>query len=349
MRATFCRVSACVLLIISACSSAPRSPQPRELHIFNWEDYFAPDTLENFEAEHGVKVMLETFGSEEEMLAGIQSRPGGYDAVVASGSMVETLIQLKLLSILSLDNISNFANIRDDFRSSPFDPENRYSVPYLWGTTGLAINKKYVPADASTWEVLWTPAYKRHLAMLNDPQEVLGAALLALGHSLNDRDPELLEEARQKLLAQRPLLAGYLDPISLIEGLASEEIWAAQLYSGDALTAKEKNPNVIYLLPREGAALWMDHLVVPVGASHKEEAELFINYLLQPQVAGDIVNYLYYSSPNREATRYINPEILEEPSIYPEAEALSRLHYYQPLDAETNQWLNRLWAELVKP
>ncbi len=333
---------------MAACRPDTEAPGIPELYIFIWEDYFAPDTVGNFAAEFGVKVTVETFGSEEELLTGLQSRPGHYDIAIASESMVRTLRQLKLLSTLNREHLTNFTNIGERFRGLPFDPDNGYSVPYLWGTTGLAVNINYLPPDVNSWQVLWEPAYRGKLAMLNDPQEVTGVALLTLGYSLNSRDPLLLDSATQKLEEQKPLLVGYLDPIAIIEGLASGKLWAAQAYSGDALKATEGNPAVRYVIPSEGAALWVDNLVIPAGAPHRETAERFINYILRPQVGGNIVNYLYYATPNQAAEPYIRKEILDDQAIYPPNEILSHLEYYQPLDEETTRRLNRIWSELLK-
>lgn len=342
-------ISGWFLLVMGACSAQTSPAAPRELRVFNWEDYFAPDTLNNFQREFGIRVTLDTFRNEEEMLAAMQSQPGRFDVAIASGSMVATLRQLELLGTLDMERIANFVNIMQQFRGLPFDPMNRYSVPYLWGTTGLAVNKEYIPATADTWALLWEPAYRGRIAMLNEPQEVLGAALLTLGHPLNSRDSQHLEQAWQKLLEQRPLLAGYVDPVSIVEGLLSERLWAAQAYSGDALKAADYNPRILYIVPREGAALWVHNLVMPVGARHREEAEAFINYILRPDVAGDIVNYLYYASPNQAAQPFIQKEILVDASVYPAPETLDRLEHYQPLDEETGQALNRIWAQLLNP
>ncbi|MBI4187118.1 MAG: spermidine/putrescine ABC transporter substrate-binding protein [Chloroflexi bacterium] len=337
------------LVAVGGCSPDAEPVKARQLYIFNWEGYFAPDTLENFEKEFGVQVVLETFDSEEEMLAGLQSQPGRYDVVVASDSMVWTLRQLKLLAELDPERIPNLANIGQQFRGLPFDTDNRYSVPYLWGTTGLAVNTSYIREGERGWEVLWDAAYKGHLAMLNDAQEVSAVALLALGYSLNSRQATHLQAAEQKLLEQQPLLAGYLDSLSIVDGLVSEELWAAQLYNGDALAVAESNPSITYVIPEQGAALWVDNLVIPLGAPDRDEAQVFINYILRPEVSAAIVNYLYYATANHAAEAYIQREILEDPSIYPALETMSRLEYYQPLDEETNQRLNRIWVRLANP
>ena len=243
------------LLAITSCgdgSSNGAQSNPVELHVFNWEDYIAPDTLKNFEQETGIRVTLQVFENEDGMLAGLQSTPGYHDVIITSRAMLSVLVELKLLEPLVLEDIPNISNIEDRFLDQTFDPGNRFSVPYLWGTMGLAFNTSRVPADSDSWQVLWDPAYSGHIAMLGDPEEVLGAALKLMGYSSSSTEPGLLEQARAKALEQKPLLAGYLDPVTIVDGLINGELWAAQSYNGDALTAAAENPDVTYVLPREG-------------------------------------------------------------------------------------------------
>ena len=258
------------LLLLASCgdSSSPATQvPPAELFVYNWEDYFAPDTLQLFEAETGIHVVLDTFENEDEMLAGLQSRPGHYDVVFVADYLVAELVQLSLLEPLKSQAIPNTEYVDERFLDLAFDPGNRYSVPYVWGTTALAVNTAQILENYDSWQVLWDPANSGHVALLNDPQEVLGVALKLLGYSLNTRDPEQLLVARLRLLEQKPLLAGYLDPVTIMEKLTSGELWAAHSYNGDAARVSAENSDVVFLVPREGAAIWLDNMAIPLGTS----------------------------------------------------------------------------------
>ena len=286
-----------VLLLASCGDSSNSVPQvsQTELFVYNWEDYFAPDTLTRFEAETGIRVVLDTFDNEDEMLAGLQTRPGHYDVVIVADSLMSELNRLRLLEPLSLQKIPNISNIEGRFLDLPFDPGNQYSVPYLWGTTALAVNTSRIPENYDSWEVLWDPANSDRIALLNDPQEAIGVALQVLGYSFNSRESEHLAEAMAKLREQKPLLAGYLDTITIMEKLISGDLWAAQVYNGEGARAAAENPDVVFLIPREGGAIWIDNMAVPLGAPHKAGAHQFINFIHKPEIAAAITNYVYYA------------------------------------------------------
>ena len=340
------------LAVMTACGGAPKpenSANPPQLYIYNWEDYFAPTTLEDFGKEMGIEVSLDTFQNEDEMLAGLQSRPGHYDVVFVADYLVAELVGRSLLEPLTLENIPNIKHVDSRFLDLGFDPGNKYSVPYVWGTTALAVNTAKIPENYDTWEVMWDPAYAGHIAMINDPQEVLGATLKLLGHSLNSRDPEHLAQAREKMLEQKPLLAGYMDSISIRDKLITGEIWAAQVYNGEGVWAKSKNPDVVFLVPNEGAAIWQDNMAIPLGAPHKAEAQKFLNYIQRPEVAAANSSYLYYANTNVPALELTPPEILQDPAVYPDKASFERSEYYLERTQEFNEWLNRMWSELTGP
>ena len=188
--------------------------------------------------------------------------------------------------------------------------------------------------------------------MLNNPDEVMGIAFKTLGYSINDSDPEHFEQARQKLLAQKPLLIGYIDPITLKKKLIDNEIWAASLYSEEGMSAADKNEDLVYILPEEGAARWIDCLAISRDSPHAYTAEVFINYILDPKVSAAIANYLWYANCNSAARRYTDQELFESPSLYPEKDVLDRCEFFMPMGTseelqKSQQMHNRLWAELL--
>lgn len=319
------------------------------LNIYNWEDYFGETTLADFEEEFGVKVNLDTYEDEDIMFSTVQSNPAKYDIIIASDAWVRDMIKLRLLAKLDMKNIPNFKNIDDKFQNPPYDPGNNYSVPYMWGTTGIGVNTKFVTGDVDSWSILWNSTYKGKMCMLNNMDEVIGAALKYLGYSLNSRNTSQLQEAKQILLEQKSLLRGYDDCIDIQDDLILEELWLSHEYGGEVAFAADSNENITYVIPKEGAGIWVDNLIIPVGSPHKYTAEVFMNFLLRAKVSADIAIYLWYANTNEAAREFTDPEILEDPSIYPPPDILERCEYFEELDGATISIHNQIWAELQAP
>lgn len=323
----------------------------KELNVYNWGDYFGETTLSDFEKEYGIKVNLQIFEDEEEMISELQSHPEKHDIVIASDETVRELINMRLLAEMNLVNIPNTKNIEERFKNPSYDPRHKHSIPYLWGTTGIAINRNFVNENVDSWSILWDPKYKSKIAMLNNPDEVIGAALKYLGYSVNTNDSTQLESARHKLLEQKSLGVVYLGPVEIRSRLISNELWAAQIYSGEGMYAVDKNDAIKYFVPKEGSSLWVDCLCIPRDAEQKYTAEVFINYILSPIVSAKIVNYLWYANCNIAAQPYTNKEILTNISLYPSALVLERCEFFKKTGTEeernkTQQIHNKIWSEL---
>ncbi len=336
-----------VLVGVAACGPAtPAEPQlAEELNIYNWEEYFGETTLADFEEEYGVKVNLHTFEDEEEGVAAIQSDPSAYDLVVVSDSEIPALVEMNALAPVEHRNIPNLANLYPRFSSPPWDPDLQYSVPYLWGTTGLAVNREFLPEEVSSWGVLFDPRFRGHVAMLNNVWEVMGAALRYQGHSMNTHDRDAINSAADLLSQQVPLLVGYMQPIDLRDALIAGDVWVAQEYSGEAFQAADSNENVEYIIPDEGAPVWLDSFVLPVDSPSKYTAEVFLNYVLRPEVNAQIVNDLWYATANEAAEPYIDEEILADPAIYPSPDVMSRLEFWEE-NLPLISTYNRIWSDL---
>lgn len=330
-----------------ACGSGKDSITGGELHVFNWEDYFAPTTLEDFEAEFGIEVFLDTFDDEEAMLSVVQSDPSQYDVIVASDSQIEDMVFMRLLARLDLSSIPNLANIDPEFLDQSWDPGNRSSVPYTWGSTGIVYNTKYVDPPDESWFLLTDPSLAGRVALLNDPFIVIGATLKSLGYSLNSSDPEQLQEAVEALRAQSTLLVGFLDPLAIQEQMASEELWAAQQYNGDAVFMMSANEDLAFFIPAEGSDIWVDNLAIPRDAKNKAAAELFLNYVLRPDVQAEISNYTGYATPNRAALDdgLIDEELLTNNASYPPRDLLEA---WLPIDGEQLSLWNEAWADVQR-
>jgi len=333
--------------LAAGCTSADESDTGGELHIFNWEDYFAPTTLEDFQAEFGIEVFLDTFDDEQAAASAIQSDPSQYDVVVLSGSLVAEMAERKLLAELDLSNIPDLPNVDPKFLDQSWDPGNRYSVPYTWGSTGVIYNTKYAEPAGKSWSLLRDPSLAGRVALLNDSTVVMGLTLKSLGYSLVSRDPGELQEAVEVVVDQKPLIAGFLDPIAIRDGMISGDLWAAQLYGGDAAFAMAENEDLAFFVPDEGSDFFVDNLVIPRDARNKEGAELFINYILRPDVHAAISNYTGYAIPNQAALEQglIDDELLASEAAYP---SLDILEAWRPFDTERLSLWNEAWADIQR-
>jgi spermidine/putrescine-binding protein len=299
-----------------------------DLNFYNWSDYMDPALITAFEEEHAVDIVEDFYESNETMLAQLQAG-ASYDVIVPSDYMVGIMIQETLLTSINTDAVPNMANLGDRFTTLPYDSGNVYSAPYQYGTTGLGVNKAVVGEDfPRTWGLIFDPeltaTYPSGVSVLNDPRETMGAALKYLGYSLNDTDLVHLQEAADTISAALGGIATF-DSDQYEESLANGEVPVSHGYSGNMITAigDAANPDDFeYILPEEGATLWIDNMVVPVSAEHPCTAFTFINYLLDSENGAALTNFNYYGSPNAAALEFIEPEVVEFYAATEEAENL---------------------------
>ncbi len=283
-----------------------------QLNVFNWADYMDPDILTQFQEECGVKVQEDIFSSNEDMLAKIQAGNSGYDVIVPSDYAIDIMVKAGLLAELDKSNIPNFKNLNPNNMSLYYDPENKYSVPFQWGTSGIAYNVQEFPdGPPDSWAVIFDPEqvcqHKGFVSVLDDERETIGAALQYLGYSYNDTDPAHHEEAKTLLQAQKECLAGY-NSDNVHQTLAAEEVVLAHTWSGATALGRAENENIYFVIPKEGGAIWQDNVAIPRDAPHKYTAEVFINYLLEPEIGAQLSNYTYYFTPNEAAEPLLDPE-----------------------------------------
>lgn len=271
------------------------------LNFYNWADYMDEEILAQFEEECGVTVVQDIYSSNEDLIAKIQAGNSGYDLIVPSDYAVEILIDRGLIRELNFDNIPNFSNIDPALTGLYYDPDNKYSIPYQWGTTGIAYNTAYFDTAPDSWAYIFDPELvcenAGFVSMLDDERESVGAALAYLGYSYNDTDPEHHAEAQELLAAQKECLAGY-NSDNFNQTLAAEEVVLAHAWSGGTALARDENENVAFVIPKEGGAIWMDNMAIPTDAPNPYTAEVFINYLLDAEIGAQLSNYIYYFSPN---------------------------------------------------
>jgi spermidine/putrescine-binding protein len=320
-------------------ASADLGPIERELHIYNWSDYIADDTVPNFEREFGVRVTYDTYESAEEMIAKLVAGATGYDIIVPTGYVVPVLLATGLIAPLSRQYLTNWVNVSPIFQNLPTDPGNRYTVPWQWGTSGIAYRSDKVTIPVDSWAIFNQRPLTGKMTMMDDAREVIGAMLRYRGHSLNSVDPAELAQARRDAIAAKPQLKAYIS--APVKGqLVSGDVWLAQLWNGDTVQAQAEQSAIAYVIPKEGCSIWNDSLCMPATARHRRAAHEWMNYILRPEVGAAISRATGYGSPNVAATK-----LLEHPVVYPTQEELHRLEFPVDLGEGTAVW-DQIWTEI---
>lgn len=325
----------------------PAAAQPKEagkLNIYIWSAYLPKEVIDKFAAETGIKVNFDTYDSNEALLEKLQSGVADYDLVVPSDYMVRILVAEKLVQPLDHAKLPNLANLDPRFLDKEFDPKNQYSMPYFFGTTGFGYNKaKLGPLDS--WQALFDPKHKGRILMLDDMREVFGAALKSMGKSLNEKDPAVLRQAADLLKKQKKLVATY-NSGDFANILAAGDVDIAHGYNGQLAEVVAKEPEKLaYVVPKEGATLWMDNVCIPAKARNLENAYRFLDYIMGAEVNAEIVNGVSYASANVPAKKFIKPEILNDASIYPSDEVLGRCEFLEDI-GDTTTLLDQYWTEI---
>lgn len=319
-----------------------------QLIVYNWGEYLDPDVIPMFEKETGIQVVYEEYETNEIMYPKIQSGAIAYDVVCPSDYMIQRMIENDLLAEIDFDNIPNIKNIGAIYleQSRQFDPENKYSVPYCWGTVGILYNKIMVKEPIDSWSVLWDETYKDNILMQDSVRDAFAVALKYIGASLNSTDLNELEAAKQLLIEQKPLVQAYvIDQVR--DKMIGNEAAIGVIYSGEAIYTQMENPDLEYVIPKEGSNLWIDSWVIPKNAKHKENAEAFINFLCRPEIAKMNFDYITYSTPNTAARELIeDPAIRNSTIAFPEAQELEHCETFRFLGDKYDALYNQLWREV---
>lgn len=313
---------------------------------YNWGDYIDPELLTQFEEETGYSVIYETFDSNEAMMTKIEQGGTRYDVAVPSEYMIEQMIEADLLQEIDHSLLPNLENINPRFLDLEFDPNNRFSIPYFWGTLGIIYNTNYVDeSEVQQWNDLWNPKFRNNIMIYDGAREVLGVGLQSLGYSLNETDSTRLREATNKMKTLMPnILALVADEMKM--HLGNEEAMIGVTFSGEASMAIWENPELAYVLPEEGSNLWFDNIVIPHNAQTVEGAHALIDFLLRPEVAAQNADYVGYSTPNEAATALMDPEVISDEAFYPSEDALDKLEVYRGLGQEKLIEYNDLFLEV---
>jgi len=314
--------------------------------VYIWSEYLPKEVIDEFTRRTGIVVHYALYDSNEPVLEKLQSGVADYDLVVPSDYMVRILAHLKLLRPLDRARLKNFGNLDPRFLDKQFDPKNEFSLPYVWGTTGYGYDQtKSGGVAEDSWAPLFDPRNKGQILMLDDMRECFAVALKYQGHSLNSTDPAVLKQAAALLEKQKPLVKTY-NSGDYENILAAGDVWFSHGYNGQLAKVVASDPKrFAYVLPKEGATLWIDSVCLPAGARNVASIYAFLDYILEPEPNARIVNAISYASANVPARKLIKPEILNDPAIYPPDAALQKCEFLEDL-GETTTLLDEAWTEI---
>jgi spermidine/putrescine transport system substrate-binding protein len=330
-------------------SAGVQAAEPlRQLNLFIWSEYMDPDVISDFEKKHNVKVRLDYYESNEEMIAKLQSGlKGAYDLIVPSTYFIPTLTNLGLVEPLDHKLLPNIGNLMPEFTKLDVDPGNKFSIPYQWGTSGLVVRSQE-PMNPS-WKILFEPkANLGNFLIFDTARDALGSALKYLGHSANTTDLNQIQQAGQLLIEtkKKPTFMGFDSGVGGLAKVVGQVATIAQVYSGEAIRSSKEEENISYLIPEEGCEQWLDVLAIPKGAPHPDVAHEFLNYLLEPEVAAKLASFNNYATPNAKAMAFIPDEDKNNPGMYPPENLKSKMEYFRDLGNDTRLY-EETWT-LVK-
>ena len=317
----------------------------KKLNLYIWSAYMPQDVLDDFTKQTGIAVHFDLYDSNESVLEKLQSGVADYDLVVPSDYMVRILVHLSLIQPLSKDRLRGLENLDPRFLNKGFDPGNRFSLPYVWGTTGYGYSRERVRGAPTSWAPLFDPANKGQILMLDDMRECFSAALKFLGESINTRDEKTLRRAADLLKKQKPLVKTY-NSSDFENILAAGDVTFAHGYNGQIAKVIAANPGRFgYVVPKEGATIWVDSVCVPARARHTDAIYAFLNFVLDPRVNARIINAISYASGNGAALPFIKPEIVHDPAIYAPEEALARCEFVEDI-GDATELMDEYWTEI---
>ena len=315
------------------------------IYFYNCGDYIDEDLLSQFQKETGIKVDYSTYDTNEIMYQKLKSSPGSYDLVIPSDYMIEKMIKEDMVEKIDFNNIPNYEYIGDEYKNLSYDPNNEYSVPYMWGTIGIVYNPDIVTEPVNSWDILWDTKYNnKQLIMFDSMRDTLAIGLKKLGYSINSTNPDEISAATDELIKQKQTMDPlyYVDEVK--DKMINEEAAIAPVWSGDATYIISQNPKLKFVVPDEGSNKWFDAMVIPKGAKNKENAEKLINFLCDPENALQNVEYIQYSTPNTGAYELLDDSVKNDPGSYPSDEILDKCEVFidlgDSLKLYDEAWMN---------
>ncbi len=350
-------------LVALALALAPAQAQEKVVNVYNWSDYIDESILEDFEKETGIKIVYDVFDSNEVLETKLLASGTGYDVVVPTGTFLARQIQAGVFQKLDTSKLPNLTNMWDVVakRTNKYDPGNAYSINYMWGTTGIGYNEEKIlermpDAPVTSWRLLFDPEVASKFAdcgihMLDAPTELIPAALNYIGEDPDSQDPKVIAKAEAVLMAVRPYIQKFHSS-EYINALANGDICMTLGWSGDVLQARdradeaENGVTIKYVAPDEGALMWFDQMAIPSDAPHKEEAHIFLNYIMKPEVMAKASNYVYFANGNKASQAFLEEDVIGDPAIYPTPAALETLYTTSPYSPKVQRVVTRLWTKV---
>ena len=346
-------LSLCTLLGLMAGCSA--EDDRVTINVYNWGQYISEgdegymDVIAEFEKEYpNIRVNYVTYDSNETMYTKMANGGITVDVIIPSDYMIGRMVQEGMLNPLNYENIPNYQYIDEAFRGRDYDPEEKYTVPYTWGTVGIIYNTKYVDeADVTGWELLWNKKYKDKILMFDNSRDAFCITQCMLGYDINTTDPQQLLECAKKLDEQRPLVQQYIMD-QVFDLMENEEAWITPYYAGDFLTMADENPNLEFYLPESQGFNWfVDAMCIPTCSKNQYEAELFINFLCRPDIAGGNMDWVCYGTPETAAKEYMDPEVVNDTRAYPDVEMLkAKGKSFRALPRKTSRLMEELFMQV---
>ncbi len=334
-------IALCGVVMLTGCGKRQRNV----LNLFIWSAYLPDEVLAEFTHRTGIRVRYDTYDSNEALLEKLQSGVADYDIVVPSDYMVQILSAEGLIQEIDHSRISTWGHLDPKFLNKDFDPDNKFSMPYFWGTTGIGFNRQKFPDGVDSWAVMFDPAHAGRILMLDDVREVFSVALKYLGHSVNETDPDILRKAADLLKQQKRLVRTY-NSGDFHNILASGDVDLAHGYNGQLAEVIAAAPERLgYVVPKEGGVFWMDSLCIPAKSRNVDNAYAFLSFIMEPEINAKIVNAVSYASANKAAKQFIDPAILQDEAIYPPDDIIDRCEFLEDV-GEAATLFDRLWTEI---
>lgn len=323
------------------------------INVYNWGEYIADgsddgilDVNAEFTKLTGIKVNYSTYATNEELYAKLKGGGSSYDIIIPSEYMISRMISEGMLLPLDMSNIPNFKNITESFTNQDYDPGNKYSVPYTWGTVGIIYDNTAISDSDFGWEILWDEQYKDQILMFDNPRDAFAVAELYLGYSLNTEDPDELSNAAELLKKQKALVQAYVMD-EIFDKMGAGEAILAPYYAGDAITLMDEYDHLGFVIPESGTNLFIDAMCIPSGARNKEAAEMYINFMCEPDVAYSTTSYIGYSTPNDGALAMLDDEVKNDGISYLSKDYLdAKTEVYTNLSDDANRIMQEKWTEM---
>lgn len=347
-------LAAMAAVTLTACGKSGASAG-EEVYVYNWGEYIDEDVVSQFEEETGIKVIYDMFETNEEMYPVIEAGGVNYDVICPSDYMIQKMVENDMLAEINPDNVPNIKEIDPRYMemSKSFDPDNKYSVPYCWGTVGILYNtSKVTPEDAPVrWSDLWNPKFSGEILMQDSVRDAFMVALKSKGYSMNSEDEKELTEAKDLLIEQKPLVQAYvIDQVR--DKMIGGEAAIGVIYSGEMLYIQDQvkelglDYDLEYVIPEEGTNVWIDSWVIPKNAKNKENAEKWIDFLCRPEIAKKNFEYITYATPNKGAFDLLDKELQENKAVFPDMDSLNNYEVFKYLGPDVDSVYNELWKEV---